>query len=109
MTALFAPLVAAQPTLWEKISHLPKQVWINLVIVVVAVVIVIRVWRALRALNDYAPWFMVVLAGSMIFFYWVYNRTEPRFLTPIVDQLVNFLPTKSKHEQELDRLRRNRE
>lgn len=109
MTALLAPIIAAQTAVSNKFPYLPKQVWINIAIVVIAVVIVVRLWRALRALNDYAPWFVAVLAGSMIFFYWVYERTEPRFLTPVVDQLVNFLPTKSKHERDLDRLRRSRE
>ena len=78
-------------------------------ICVLAVVVVVRLWHGLKKFNDYAPWFAVALALSLIGFYWVYERTEPRFLTPVVDQLVNFLPTKSKHEQDLERVRKSRE
>ena len=83
--------------------------WLNLAICVLTVVIVVRLWRGLKKINDFAPFFVAVLAGSMIFFYWIYNRAEPKFLTPVVDQLVNFFPTKSKHEQDIEKLRKSRE
>ena len=101
--------LAARLTAWEQLKHVPKQTWINLLICIGAVVIVIRVWRALKRFNDYAPYFAALLAGTMIFFYWVYNRTEPKFLTPLVNQLEPFFPTKSRQEADLEKVRRGRD
>lgn len=63
----------------------------------------------LKQINDYAPYLAAVFVGGLLFLLMVYNRNEPRFLTPIVEPLTNFLPTKSKQEADLDRLRRSRE
>lgn len=81
----------------------------NAVLCIAAVVIIVRVWRGLKQVNEFMPWVACLLATAMIFSYWTYNRTEPAFLTPVVDQLTQILPTKSKHEQDLDRMRKSRE
>ena len=73
------------------------------------VVIIIRLWRALKRLNDYAPYIAVLIGMSGIMAYWVYERTEPAFLTPVVEPLTGFLPTKAKHQRDLERLRQGRD
>lgn len=101
--------LATQTAVWEKLRHIPGQTWLNLGLCVLTVVVVLRLWRTLKKFNDYAPWIVSMLAGVMLLSYWTYNRTEPRFLTPVVEKLTMFLPTKVKHEQDLDRLRKSRE
>jgi len=108
-TALVSGLFAAQLTTWEKLQHVPKDTWINLGLCVLAVVIITRVWRGLKKFNDYAPYIAVVVAMSGLMGYWVYERTEPAFLTPVVEPLTGFLPTKAKHERDLERLRQSRD
>jgi len=108
-TALASGFFAAQLTTWEKLKHVPKDVWINLSICVLAVVVIVRLWRALKKLNDFAPYIFTVIAMSGILAYWVYERKEPAFLTPFIEPLTGFLPTKSKHERELERLRKSRD
>lgn len=102
-------MLAAQPSTWDKVRGVPAQAWLNLVICVLAVVLVTRVWKALKKFNDFAPWFAAALAASMILAYWVYERTEPRFLTPFVEKLALLLPTKAKQEQALQKMRESRE
>ena len=102
-------ILAAPLTTWEKLQRVPNQAWLNLVICVVAVVLVVRMWRALKKFNDYAPYIVAMIAASGIMAFWVYERTEPAILTPVVERLTNFLPTKAKHERDLDRLRKSRE
>ena len=102
------PLLAASST-WENFRHIPLQTWINLGICIVAVVFIVRTWRALKKFNDYAPWFAVALCASTIMCYWTYERTEPQFLTPVVEQLTMFLPTKAKHQADLEKLRQSRD
>jgi len=100
---------AAQLSTWEKLKHVPKDTWINLGICVLAVVIIIRLWRALKKFNDYAPYIATVVAMCGIMAYWVYERTEPAFLTPVVEPLTGFLPTKAKHQRDLEKLRKGRD
>ena len=102
-------ILAAQSSAWDQIRRVPRQAWINFVICVLAVLIVVRLWRAMKKLNDYAPYIVAVLVTATVFSYWVYNRTEPRILSPLVDRLMPFFPTKSKQEQDLEKLRRGRE
>ncbi len=108
-STLVALPVAADNGASEKLRHVPPQAWINLGLCLLAVVIVVRLWRGLKKFNDFAPWFAATLAGSFIMFYWVYERTEPKFLTPVVDQLVYFLPTKAHQQQKIEKVREARD
>ena len=101
-------LAAAPPTAWEQVKHVPKDTWISLGICIVAVVAVWRTWKALKKINELFPYIAGFLAAFLIFFYWVYERNEPRFLTPIVDKLAPFFPSKDKQgeiEQKRKRVR----
>ena len=108
-SAFVAPLLAANPSTLDKLRQVPLQTWINLAICVVALVLVVRTWRALKKFNDYAPWFGAALAASFILFYWVYERTEPPFMTPIVEKLTFFMPSKSHQQQQIDHIQKNRD
>jgi MFS superfamily sulfate permease-like transporter len=101
--------LAAQSSVGEQLRRVPKETWINLAIGVVALVVLIRLWRALRQINEYAPYIAAVFTGAVLFLTMVYYRNEPRFLTPIVEPLTSFFPTKARQEQDLERLRRSRE
>jgi len=35
---------------------------------------------------------------GLIFFNWVYHRTEPKFLSPVVDRIAPFFPTAGAYE-----------
>jgi hypothetical protein len=104
-----ALLLAAQPTALDKLKRVPTEVWWNLLIWIVAIVVIIRLWRALKQVNDYAPYIAATFTGAVLFLTMVYYRNEPPFLTPFVEKLAHFFPTKSKQEADLDRIRRTRE
>lgn len=108
-SAFTITFLAAQTSTWEKLKKIPSESWINLGLFILAVVLVVRLWRTMRRINEFVPWIASVVASAMILSYWTYNRTEPRFLTPVVEKLTVFLPTKSKHEQDLEKLRKSRE
>lgn len=108
-TFLVLTIAAAPPSAWEQLQHVPKQTWINLIICVLAVVIIIRVWRTLKRVNEYAPYFVSIVAAFLICCYWVYERTEPRFLSPLVDKLAPFFPTKAKQGEIEEKRRRGRD
>ena len=99
--------LAAQPSVGDRLRVIPPSVWINIGIGVLALILIVRLWRGLKQFNEYAPYFAAAFATFMILFLWVYNRNEPAFLTPVVEKLTYFFPTKSESEQKLDRMRRS--
>ena len=36
---------------------------------------------------------ILFVAGTIVFFSWVYNRNEPKFMTPIVEKIAPFFPS----------------
>lgn len=101
MHVLFAPIIAAaaEPSVLEQLQGVSKQTWINLAICIVALIVVVRVWKVLKGFNEFAPWIAAALVSALIFFYWVYERAEPKFLTPVVDRIAPFFPGKEKQAQ----------
>ena len=89
-------LAAEAPTWVDQVKNVPKQTWINIGICLVAVIVIVRVWRLLKKINDFVPYIAALLAFFLIFFYWVYERSEPKFLTPVIEKLAPFFPSKGK-------------
>jgi hypothetical protein len=108
-TVLAVVLAAAPPSALDQLRAVPKQTWINLAICVIAVIAIVKLWKGLRAINEFVPYIAAVLAGFLILFYWVYERAEPRFLTPVVEQLAHFFPTKGRQQQLIEDQRRSRD
>jgi energy-coupling factor transporter transmembrane protein EcfT len=102
-------LLAAQPSLADKLRRVPTETWIQLLITVFAIFVVIRVWKGLRQINEFVPYLVAGLTCAVLFLLMVYNRNEPRFLTPLVERMTHFFPTKSAQEQRLDQMRKNRD
>ena len=105
---LVLTLAAAQKSAWDQLKSIPKETWINIGICVIAVVAITKAWKAMKSINEFVPYIVGVLAAGLIFFYWVYERTEPRFLTPIVDQLAPYFPSKGAQDQIKEKRRRGR-
>jgi hypothetical protein len=99
---------AAEPGVWEQLRRVPKQTWINLAICIIALLVVVRLWKALKNFNEFAPYIAASIAGVLIFFYWVYERSEPRFLTPLVEKIAPFFPSRGQQNERIDRVRESR-
>ncbi len=102
-------LLAVQQTPLHQLRHVSREAWLNLAICIIGIVVVVRLWRTLRSLNDYAPYLAACVFSCGVFCYWVYTRTEPAFLTPVVEKLTPFLPTQTKQQEYIDRARQSRE
>lgn len=102
-------LAAAPPSAWEQVKRVPKETWINIGICLIAVVVIVWLWKALKKFNDFAPYIASLLAAGLIFFYWVYDRSEPRFLTPVIDKLAPFFPSKGTQQEIEGKRRRGRD
>ncbi len=85
------PLLAQSAV--EKIKTLPPDVWLKIGIVILAIVISVLLFRQVMKMNKILGSIIVFVVGSIVFFSWVYNRNEPKFLTPFVEKIAPFFPT----------------
>jgi MFS superfamily sulfate permease-like transporter len=77
----------------EKMKTLPPDVWLKIGIGVAVFVAAIFLFRRIMKMNKIIGGIIVFVAGTVVFFSWVYNRNEPKFLTPIVEKIAPFFPS----------------
>ena len=77
----------------EKLKTLPPDVWLKLGIAVAAFIIAVLVFRRVMKMNKVIAGIIVFVVVTVVFFSWVYNRNEPKFLTPIVEKIAPFFPS----------------
>lgn len=89
-------LLLATTTL-EKLQEVPSQFWINMLLVIFGGMLALVLVRHAAQMNKYLLSLLVFLFLSTVGFHWVYERNEPRALTPIVNVLAQFLPSKGHY------------
>ena len=77
----------------EKLKTLPPDVWLKIAIAIGGFIIAIIVFRKIMKMNKVIAGIIVFVATTVVFFSWVYNRNEPKFLTPLVDRIAPFFPS----------------
>lgn len=87
------PLLAV--TALERLQKIPPQFWLKAAIAVAAVIVGVFVLRKIARFNKIVLCVAVFVVVVIIGFSWIYNRNEPRFLTPIVDKIAPFFPSKN--------------
>lgn len=80
-------------TAWEKIQTMPPAIWLKIATAIGAFVLTIFLFRRVMKMNKIIASIIVFVVGTVVFFSWVYNRNEPKFLTPIVERIAPFFPS----------------
>ncbi len=80
-------------TALEKIKTLPPAIWMKIAIAIAAFVLTIFLFRRVMKMNKIIASVVVFVVGTVVFFSWVYNRNEPRFMTPLVEKVAPFFPS----------------
>jgi len=99
MLLLAALSVTNKLTTWEKMQNVPKETWISCGVAILVLVVIIKLWRNLREVGEVVPWIVFILFGGTVILYWTYERTEPKVLAPIFDQLSRVLPSKIEYKE----------
>lgn len=84
-------------TTMEKIQKVPRQIWINAAILVGLIVLSVIIIRRLREMNKIVLVIILAMAFSIVGFSWIYERNEPEFLTPTIDVIAQFFPSKGSY------------
>ncbi len=77
----------------EKMKTLPPAVWLKIFIAIAAFVVAVFLFRRIMRMNKVIAGVIVFVVFTVVFFSWVYNRNEPKFLTPLVERLAPFFPS----------------
>ena len=80
-------------TAFDKLKTLPPDVWLKIGIAIVALLVTVFVLRRVMKMNKIIAGVVVFVVVTVVFFSWVYNRNEPKFMTPIVERIAPFFPT----------------
>ena len=80
-------------TALEKAQSMKPEVWLKIGLAIVGFILVIFFLRRIMRMNKIIAGVIVFVVFTVVFFSWVYNRNEPKFLTPIVEKIAPFFPT----------------
>lgn len=77
----------------ETAQKIPPATWVKLGIGIAAFVIAIIILRKVAQMNKIVLGVIVFVVVSIVFFSWIYNRNEPKWLTPVVEKIAPFFPS----------------
>ena len=77
----------------EKAQSIPPATWLKLGIAIAALIAVVVILRTVAKMNKVVLGVVTFVVVSIFFFSWVYNRNEPKWMTPIVDKIAPFFPS----------------
>ena len=72
--------------------------WLALILAFLALGVIIHLFRKLAGANKIILAIALCVISGVVGFNWIYNRNEPPALTPLVDILAQFFPTKGSYE-----------
>lgn len=81
----------------DRLKGVPKNVWLTLAAVVLGLIALIIVLRKVAQMNKLILIIIVLFIISTLGFNWIYERNEPAFLTPVVDKIAPFFPSKDSY------------
>lgn len=82
----------------EKAAQLPKSFWVNVVMAIAGLIIGVLLFQHAARMNKLLLSLIIFLLITVVGFQWIYERNEPRFLTPAVNQIAPFFPSKINYE-----------
>jgi len=91
-------VIFAATTALEKLEKIPPIFWAKLGGCVLAIILFVIIVRKVLKVNKFVLGGVVFIGGGLIFFNWIYYRTEPKALTPIFNKIAPFFPSAGAYE-----------
>ena len=84
-------------TALEKVEKVPITFWFKVVGAILVFALVLFILRKVAHMNKIVLSIIVLCIASIIGFQWIYERNEPEFLTPAVNVIAQFFPSKGAY------------
>ncbi|MFA6287617.1 MAG: hypothetical protein WC661_09560 [Opitutaceae bacterium] len=81
----------------EKASQVPAKVWLNIGMGLLIFFAAVYIIKQAAQVNKIWLAIIVFVVCALVGVNWIYNRNEPKFLTPLVDKIAPFLPSASDY------------
>lgn len=81
-------------TTLEKLQRVPAEFWLELATIIVVFILGILLIKSISHMNKALLTVTVVLLFTVLGFHWIYERNEPAFMTPVINRIAPFFPTK---------------
>jgi hypothetical protein len=81
-------------TIQEAFRQLPDGDWLRFGILLLVLLSVLSLVRVVSRVNGYVLLVAFCFGSTFLVANWVHNRTEPSFLTPVVDVVAPWFPKK---------------
>ncbi|HEV8073180.1 MAG TPA: hypothetical protein VGP21_03525 [Opitutaceae bacterium] len=85
----------------DKLKDVPPRYWWIFAGCIAGFFVAVYILKRLLQVNKVFLILGVFVVCAFTFISWVYNRNEPAFLTPFVDQLAQFFPTKGDYQKSM--------
>lgn len=89
------PLVS---TALERVREIPNAFWVNLGVAVLLLILLVVILRKLAAVNKIVLVMAGIVAITGLGFSWIYERDEPKFMTPLVEKIAPLFPSKNTYK-----------
>jgi hypothetical protein len=80
---------------------LPQSDWLRFGVLLLALLAVLQIMRLVGRTNRTFLLVVVGMGSFMLFANWVRHRNEPTFLTPVVDVVAPYFPTKMREAPQI--------
>jgi EamA domain-containing membrane protein RarD len=80
-----------------KLQNLPRKNLVNLGLAVLVIIVAVVLIKEAARINRFVLFMIIALTVIVVGFSWVYERNEPKFLTPVVDTIAPFFPSRPKY------------
>jgi hypothetical protein len=84
-------------TALDKIEKIPPAFWLKALLGVVGFIAVIIALRKIAGMNKVVLAIIVFVVTTVVGFNWIYERNEPPFMTPFINRIAPFLPSKGSY------------
>ncbi len=95
------PLLAAaseRATPLEKLQNVSGQFWLKVILAILAIGLIVFILKKIAVMNKIVLTIVLLVVVGLVGFNWIYNRNEPKALTPIVDILAQWFPTTGAYD-----------
>jgi xanthine/uracil/vitamin C permease (AzgA family) len=83
----------------EKAQAIPAATWAKLGIAVAALIVAVVILRQIARMNKIMLGVISFVVLTVFFFSWVYNRNEPKWMTPVIEKIAPFFPSANSYQQ----------
>ncbi len=81
----------------EKLHRVPRENLINLGLGVLVLIVVVTLIKLASRINKFVLFAIIFVTLLVVGSTWVYERNEPKFLTPLIDSIAPFFPQRPRY------------